>query len=143
MVLNEVQGTNLLGMGESHHVKWVPRHHGMGRPQVADGEGLQLWRASANILNKPSRTADKGCSSSLGVGRGTNDSSPQNISLLRNVTMTWTDSLDKRPTLRTLVTVAKEISKYKLDLVRGTGGQMGQGWYRTCRRIYIFLWQGA
>jgi hypothetical protein len=29
-------------------------------------------------LNKQSRTADKGCSSSLGVGRGANYSSPQN-----------------------------------------------------------------
>jgi hypothetical protein len=32
-----------------------------------------------------------------------------------------------------LMTVASEISKYKLDLVGGTGGQMGQGWYRTSR----------
>jgi hypothetical protein len=30
--------------------------------------GLQLWRVAANILNE-SRTADKGWSSSLGVGR--------------------------------------------------------------------------
>jgi hypothetical protein len=34
-------------------VKWVPCHHGMARPQVADGgEGLQIWRVAANILNK-------------------------------------------------------------------------------------------
>jgi hypothetical protein len=53
------------------HVRWVPCHHGMARPQVADGgDALQLWRAAANILNKQSRTADKGWSSSLGVGRG-------------------------------------------------------------------------
>jgi hypothetical protein len=33
----------------------------MARPQVADGEdGLQIWRVAANILNKQSRTADKG-----------------------------------------------------------------------------------
>jgi hypothetical protein len=58
-------------------VRWVPCHHGMARPQVADGEkGLQIWRVSANILNKQPRTADKGCSSSLGVGRGANISSP-------------------------------------------------------------------
>jgi hypothetical protein len=26
------------------HVKWVPCHHGMARPQVADGgDGLQRW----------------------------------------------------------------------------------------------------
>jgi hypothetical protein len=54
-----------------HHVKWVPCHHGMTRPQVADGgEGLQIWRVDASILNKQLRTADKGWSSSLGLGRG-------------------------------------------------------------------------
>jgi hypothetical protein len=61
----------------SGHVKWVPCHHGMARPQVADGgEGLQVWRVAANILNKQSRTADKGWPSSLGVGRGANNSPP-------------------------------------------------------------------
>jgi len=34
------------------------------------------WRAAANILNRQSRTADKAWSSSLGVGRGANNSSP-------------------------------------------------------------------
>jgi len=43
----------------------------MTRPQVVDGgEDLQIWKASANVLNKQSRTADKGQSFSLGVGRG-------------------------------------------------------------------------
>jgi hypothetical protein len=61
----------------SDHVRWVPCHHGMARPQVADGgDALQFRRAAANILNKQSRTADKGWSSSLGVGRGANNSSP-------------------------------------------------------------------
>jgi hypothetical protein len=59
------------------HVGWVPCHHGMARPQVADGgNGLQIWRVAANILNKQSRTADKGWSSILGVGRAANNSSP-------------------------------------------------------------------
>jgi hypothetical protein len=49
----------------------------MARPQVADGgDGLQIWRAAANILDKQPRTADKGWYSSLGVGRGVNNSSP-------------------------------------------------------------------
>jgi hypothetical protein len=53
----------------------------MERPQVADGgDGLQIWRVPANILNKQSRTADKGWSSSLA-----NNSSPYKISLLRYV----------------------------------------------------------
>jgi hypothetical protein len=59
------------------HVKWVPCHHGMARPQVADGgEGLQIWKVAANILSKQSRTADKPRPSSLGVGRGANNSPP-------------------------------------------------------------------
>jgi hypothetical protein len=45
--------------------------------EVADGgDGLQIWKVAANILNKQSRTADKGWSSSLGVGSGANSSSP-------------------------------------------------------------------
>jgi hypothetical protein len=44
---------------------------------VADGgDGLQIWRVATNILNKQSRTDDKGWTSSLGVGRGANNSSP-------------------------------------------------------------------
>jgi hypothetical protein len=52
------------------HVKWVPCHHGMVRPKVADGEGLQVWKVAANILNKQLWTAEKGWPSSLGVGMG-------------------------------------------------------------------------
>jgi hypothetical protein len=53
------------------HVRWVPCHHGMARPQVADGgDALQFWREAANILNKQSWTTDKRWSYSLGVGRG-------------------------------------------------------------------------
>jgi hypothetical protein len=47
-------------VGSAPLVKWVPCHHGMARPQVADGgDGLQVWRVAANILNKQSRRADK------------------------------------------------------------------------------------
>jgi hypothetical protein len=38
--------------------------------------GLRIWRVAANTLNKQSRTADKGWSSSLGVGQDANNSSP-------------------------------------------------------------------
>jgi hypothetical protein len=41
-----------------------------------EGEGLQIWRVAANILNKQSRTANKEWPSSLGVGRGANNSPP-------------------------------------------------------------------
>jgi adenylosuccinate lyase len=58
-------------------IKWVPCHHGMTSPQVADGgNALQIWRVATNILNKQSRTADKGWASSFGVGRRANNSSP-------------------------------------------------------------------
>jgi hypothetical protein len=43
----------------------------MAPPQVVDGgDGLQIWRVAANILNKQSRTADRGWPSSLGFGQG-------------------------------------------------------------------------
>jgi hypothetical protein len=43
----------------------------MARPRVADeGDGLQIWRAAANILSKQSRAVDNRWSSRLGVGRG-------------------------------------------------------------------------
>jgi hypothetical protein len=58
-------------MAGKFHVRWVPCHHGMARPQVADGgDGLQIWRVAANILNKQSQTADKGWSSILGLRVG-------------------------------------------------------------------------
>jgi hypothetical protein len=63
----------------SYHpiLKWVPCHHGMARCWFADGgDDLQIRRVAANILNKQSRTTDKGWASSLGVGRGANNSSP-------------------------------------------------------------------
>jgi hypothetical protein len=38
----------------------------MEGPHVSDGgNGFQIWRAAANILNKQSRTSDKGWSSRL------------------------------------------------------------------------------
>jgi hypothetical protein len=53
----------------------VPCHHGMARPQVADGvDGLGIWRVVATILDKQSRTSDKGRFSSFGVGREANNS---------------------------------------------------------------------
>jgi hypothetical protein len=57
---------------------WLSHHyHGMSRCQVADGgDALRVWRVATNILNKQSRTTDKGPSSRLGVGRGANNPSP-------------------------------------------------------------------
>jgi hypothetical protein len=44
-----------------------------------------IWRVAANILNKQSQTANKEWSSSLRVGRGVNNSSPQKCILLQNI----------------------------------------------------------
>jgi len=58
------------------YVTWVSCYHSMGRSQVADGgDGLQMWRVAVNISNKKWQTDEKGWSSSLGVGRGANNSS--------------------------------------------------------------------
>jgi hypothetical protein len=53
-----------------------PCHHGVLRPQVADGgDGLKIRRVAAMVLNKQLRTAYKGWSSGLDVRRGATNSS--------------------------------------------------------------------
>jgi hypothetical protein len=53
------------------YVEWVPCYHSVACPQVANrGDGFQMWRVAAIILNKQSRTADRWWPSSLGVGQG-------------------------------------------------------------------------
>jgi hypothetical protein len=60
-----------------YYVTWVPCHHALARPQVANEEEcLQVSRVTANILNKQSRIADEEWSSSSGVGRVANSCSP-------------------------------------------------------------------
>jgi hypothetical protein len=47
-----------------------PCHHGIAPPRVAIGRyGRQIWRVVTNILNKQSRTADKGLYSISGLAR--------------------------------------------------------------------------
>jgi hypothetical protein len=46
---------------------------------------LHMWKVAENILNKHSRTAEKGWSSSLGL-----------VTECHKGPRTWTDSLDKR-----------------------------------------------
>ena len=54
-----------------------PCHHSMASTQVADGgTASDMGGVAANKLNKQSRTADKGWSSSLGVEGGANHASP-------------------------------------------------------------------
>ena len=65
--------------------KWVPVTTAWRVLRLRMEERPPIWRVAANILNKQSRTADKGCSSSLGVGRGANNSSLLKRILLRNI----------------------------------------------------------
>jgi hypothetical protein len=59
------------------HPGWIHCYKGMARPQVADeGDGLQIWRVAANILNKQSPKSAKEWYSSFGVGHGARNLSP-------------------------------------------------------------------
>jgi hypothetical protein len=68
-------------VGPCHHDKSVPVTTISRSPSPRHGassgcgwrNGLRIWRVAANMK---SPTADKGWSSSLGVGRGANNSSP-------------------------------------------------------------------
>jgi hypothetical protein len=42
------------------HDRWVPCDQGTAHPQVAVGDGQQMWRVTGSILNKQSGAADKG-----------------------------------------------------------------------------------
>jgi hypothetical protein len=52
----------------------IPCYHSMVHHQDADEDSVQLWMVAANILNKKSRPAAKGCSSSTVVRRKANSS---------------------------------------------------------------------
>ena len=56
--------------------KWVPVTTALHVLRLRMEEQPPIWRVAVNILNKQSRTADEGWSSSLGVGRGANNASP-------------------------------------------------------------------
>jgi hypothetical protein len=83
------------------NVRRVPCEHGMARPQVADaGDGLHIFRVAANIVNKQSRTADRGWFSILGVGPKTPHLRNKFFTKCHTGPWTWTDSLYKRPKLK-------------------------------------------
>ena len=74
---------------------WVPVTTAWRVLRLWMGEQPPIWRVAANKLNKQSMTADKGWSSSLGVGRGANNSSPWKRKLLRNTHRRDASSGDK------------------------------------------------
>jgi hypothetical protein len=52
----------------------VSCHYGMARPRVADGgDGPQIWRVAASILNNQFPTVEKGGLQLGGWERGTED----------------------------------------------------------------------
>jgi hypothetical protein len=57
------------------HDKWVPVTTAWCVTRLRMEEWPPILRVATNILNKQSRTADEGWSSSLRVGRGANNSS--------------------------------------------------------------------
>jgi hypothetical protein len=77
--------------------KWVPVTTAWHVLRLRMEERPPIWRVAANILNKQLRTADNGWSSSLGVGRGANNSSPlKRIFVMKyshTKPRTWTDTL--------------------------------------------------
>jgi hypothetical protein len=56
--------------------KWVPVTTAWRVLRLRMEERPAIWRVAVNKLNKQPRTADEGWSSSLGVGRGANNSFP-------------------------------------------------------------------
>jgi hypothetical protein len=58
------------------HDRWVPVTMALYVLSLRMEEQPPTWKAAENILNKQSWTAEKGWSSSLGVGHGANNSSP-------------------------------------------------------------------
>ena len=111
-----------------------------------------IWRLAKNVLNKQLRRAGKGWSSSLGFGWGANNTSPKNYCITKRSQLpaNWTESLGqtnqwKRDLScgtwnvrsmcrsRSVRAVARELARYKLDLVgvqevrRKKGGTLSQG----------------
>lgn len=47
----------------------IPCQHGVMRPHTVNGESLQIWEITANILNKQSGITDKGWYSTFEGGQ--------------------------------------------------------------------------
>jgi hypothetical protein len=75
-----------------------PCHHRMLCPWVVDGgDGLQIWRVAAYVLDKQLLTADKVCYSSLGVEQVADNSlleNYQHITKCYTGPWTWTESFE-------------------------------------------------
>jgi hypothetical protein len=65
--------------------KWVPLIMSWRVLRLWMEERSPVWRVAAKVLNKLLGTADKGWSSSLGLGEGLTTHNRENVSLLRNI----------------------------------------------------------
>jgi hypothetical protein len=131
---------------------------GMARHQVADGaDGMQIWRVAVNILNKQSRTAERGWSSSLWLGTGADSPPPSNLLSVtkqeggpRNRTGSLARTKHRKMVMSfgtwnggslysigSLKTVGRELEKCKLDLV----GVQEVKWEKGGIELYSFLWR--
>jgi hypothetical protein len=53
------------------HVRWVPSHHGLEPPKIADGEdSLPIWSVAANISIRNREQPKRGGAPAWGLGRG-------------------------------------------------------------------------
>ena len=120
-----------------------------------------IRRLAAHILNKQSRTVDKEWFSSLGVGRGANNSSPLKFILLRNIhrqslgpgLIFWYDKQRKRDMrfgtwnvrslyrAGSLMAAVTELARYKLDLVGVQEARWDKGGTERVRDFIFFLWK--
>jgi hypothetical protein len=76
---------HLLSKSFSTRDKWVPVTTAWRVLGLRMGERRPIWRVAANILNKQSRTADKGCSSNLGLGEVLTTPHRKNVSCCERV----------------------------------------------------------
>jgi len=67
-----------------NHDKWIPFTMTWCVLRLWVEEQPTILRVAANLLNKQSQTTNKGWSTRLGVGQGSNNSSLYNLSLLLN-----------------------------------------------------------
>jgi len=117
-------------------------------------ERPSVWRVAAIILNKHFWTADKGWSSSLGIGHGAYNSSPKKLALIRNVytclgpgLILWYDlrfgtwNVGSLYRSGSLTTIARELSRYKSYLVGVQGVRWGKVGHCKSRELYFFLWK--
>jgi hypothetical protein len=84
-----VQNAEFSGINKAVHIlntnskrfrdKWVPVATAWRVLSLRMEERPPIWKGAANILNIQSWTADTGWSSSLGVGRGTNNVSRRTL----------------------------------------------------------------